>query len=319
MPTYNRAHLVDRATQSVLKQTYKDFELIIVDDGSTDNTEQIIKSFEDPRIIYIKHKKNLGGSAARNTGIKNAKGKYLAFLDSDDEWLSQKLEVQIDHFVNSPKSTGLVYSPYYVQDDSLDIMIERGSSTAFKRGNVYMFLLSGWCPSITSSVMIPKKVFKKSGLFDENLQSLQDYDFWIRIAKYYRFDFVNEFLVVNHHHLDSRIGTNFTSRIKGLNIFIEKWGNIIKKEVGTRVFDEFYGKRLFSIYSIVIRESLQFSEYKEALKYLRKIIKIPQIPIIDFIKVIMKSIIFAILRPRIFFYCKTMKFKILECFKKILL
>ena len=88
IPTYNRAHLVGRAIKSVLNQTYRDFEIIVVDDGSTDNTKDIIKEFQkkDKRIKYIPYEKNKGGSAARNTGIKAAKGEYIAFLDSDDEW-----------------------------------------------------------------------------------------------------------------------------------------------------------------------------------------------------------------------------------------
>jgi len=85
IPTYNRAHTIGRAIKSVLNQTYQDFEIIVVDDGSTDNTEEVVKSFRDKRIRYIQHKKNKGAAAARNTGIKSAKGKYIAFQDSDDD------------------------------------------------------------------------------------------------------------------------------------------------------------------------------------------------------------------------------------------
>jgi len=92
IPTYNRAHLVGRAIRSVLNQTYQDFEIIVVDDCSTDNTEEIVKGFNDHRIRYMRHDRNRGGSAARNTGIKASQGKYIAFLDSDDEWLLKKAE-----------------------------------------------------------------------------------------------------------------------------------------------------------------------------------------------------------------------------------
>ena len=100
IPTYNRAHLIGRAIQSVLNQTYQNFEIIVVDDGSTDNTEEMIKEFQkhDKRIKYIRHEKNRGGAAARNTGIKVARGEYIAFQDSDDEWLPEKLEKQMDVF-----------------------------------------------------------------------------------------------------------------------------------------------------------------------------------------------------------------------------
>ncbi len=107
IPTYNRANLVSRAIKSVLNQTYQDFEIIVVDDCSEDNTEEIVKSFNDSRIRYIKHKKNKGGSAARNTGIKRARGKYIAFLDDDDEWLPSKLEKQIMLFEKLSKHYGV--------------------------------------------------------------------------------------------------------------------------------------------------------------------------------------------------------------------
>ena len=98
IPTYNRAHLISRSAKSVLAQTYPDFELIIVDDGSGDNTEEIIEALADPRIRYLRHESNRGVSAARNTGIRAARGDYIAFQDSDDEWLPQKLEKQLGLF-----------------------------------------------------------------------------------------------------------------------------------------------------------------------------------------------------------------------------
>jgi len=93
IPSYNRANTIGRAIQSALSQSYQDFEIIVIDDGSTDHTEEVIRSFQDSRIRYIRHNRNRGGSAARNTGIHAARGEYIAFLDSDDEWLPQKLEL----------------------------------------------------------------------------------------------------------------------------------------------------------------------------------------------------------------------------------
>ena len=86
IPTYNRAHLLGRAIRSVLTQTFHNWELIVVDDASTDNTKEVAYSFQDPRIHYLCHETNRGGPAARNTGIREARGLYIAFLDSDDEW-----------------------------------------------------------------------------------------------------------------------------------------------------------------------------------------------------------------------------------------
>ena len=114
IPTYNRAKLLPRAIKSVLNQTFKDFEVIIVDDGSTDNTEEVINEFQkhNKRIKYIRHEKNKGAAAARNTGIKIAQGEYIAFQDSDDEWLPNKLEKQMEIFESAPAEIGVVYTDY---------------------------------------------------------------------------------------------------------------------------------------------------------------------------------------------------------------
>ena len=96
IPTHDRAHLVGRAIRSVLAQTFQDFEIIVVDDCSVDNTKEVVQSLADSRIRYLRHEINRGGSAARNTGIGAARGEWIAFLDSDDEWLPKKLEKQLE-------------------------------------------------------------------------------------------------------------------------------------------------------------------------------------------------------------------------------
>ncbi len=103
--------MLKRAVDSVLAQTYKNFEVIVVSDGSTDDTDEAISSYNDPRIIYLKHDRAMGASAARNTGMKASHGEYIAFLDDDDEWVHHKLEVQMPVIENSPANVGLVYAP----------------------------------------------------------------------------------------------------------------------------------------------------------------------------------------------------------------
>ncbi len=112
MPTYNRANCVGRSIESVLKQTFSDFELIIVDDCSDDNTEQVVKSFSDGRIRYLKNSVNQGGAAARNFGIDVAKGRFVAFQDSDDVWFSEKLEKCMEAFSEAGSDIGVVFSSY---------------------------------------------------------------------------------------------------------------------------------------------------------------------------------------------------------------
>ena len=109
MPTYNRSTIAGNAAISVLQQSYNNIELIIVDDGSSDGTKDIIKALNDTRIKYIRHETNKGGSAARNTGIKSSKGDYLSFIDDDNIWMPEILELQYKTFSNSSPDIGIVY------------------------------------------------------------------------------------------------------------------------------------------------------------------------------------------------------------------
>jgi len=113
LPTFNRAKIVSRSIRSVLNQTYKEFELIIIDDGSADCTQELISKIKDSRIRYIKHEKNKGAAAARNTGIKAAQYDLIAFQDSDDEWMPEKLEKQIKVMSSLPDDYGVVYSAFW--------------------------------------------------------------------------------------------------------------------------------------------------------------------------------------------------------------
>lgn len=173
IPTYNRAHLVGRAIQSALNQTHQDFEIIVVDDAFTDNTEEVAKSFNDPRIRYIRHEQNRGGSATRNTGIKVSRGEYIAFLNSDDEWSPEKLGKQMLLFSIVSENIGAVYYDGYGQADGY---ARRSTNSLLRTGRVYQDLLQGWYLDSTSLFVLRSDVFEKSAMFDETLPSFQDYD-----------------------------------------------------------------------------------------------------------------------------------------------
>ncbi|MBA7548094.1 Undecaprenyl-phosphate 4-deoxy-4-formamido-L-arabinose transferase [subsurface metagenome] len=286
IPTYNRAHLIGRAINSVLNQTYQDFEIIVIDDGSTDKTKEVVKNFQkqDKRIRYIWYEKNKGGSAARNIGIRDAKCEYIAFLDSDDEWMPKKIEKQVNFFVKCSKSVGVIYCLYYSQEDSFEY-IEKVNSSNMRHGNVYNSLLNGWCPSSTSFFILKTQVFKKSGLFDESLSSFQDYDLWIRIAQYYEFEFVEEYLAIKHNHGGSQIAKDLKPRLKGLYLFLKKWGDIIKKEAGVDVFNNIQRIHLSAIYHNAVFNNLLIFHRKEAIKYLKLLWKMRSLSLKDIIKV----------------------------------
>ena len=233
IPTYNRADLVRRAIQSVLSQTYRNFEIIVVDDGSTDNTEEIVRSFKDSRICYIRYKENRGGSAARNTGIKAARGEFIAFLDSDDEWLPSKLSKQMAIFQAAPEQLGVVYCGVYFVDYQSDRIIE--TIVPDYRGNILKVILSrGSGPSLPSTV-VRKECFGRVGLFDERFLSYQDTDLWIRISQMYEFDFVEDCLMrVSRNH--EQISTDDKARLKGRELFLKKHSHLLPRVTKCKLY-----------------------------------------------------------------------------------
>lgn len=194
IPTYNRARFLGRSVRSVLNQTYKNFEVIVADDASTDDTAEIIKTFKDDRIRYIRHESNAGAAAARNTGIKVSRGEYVAFQDSDDEWLPEKLEKQMALFEQVSTETGVVYTGFWrVRNNQKTYIPPDGIKQ--KEGYIHRELLKRNFVS-TQTVVVKKECLEKSGLFDERLPRLQDWELFIRLSKLYEFKYVAEPLVI---------------------------------------------------------------------------------------------------------------------------
>ena len=225
IPTYNRAHLLDRAIESVLDQTYQDFEIIVVDDASVDETEEVVISFADDRINYIRHQKNKGGSSARNTGIKAAKGEFIAFLDSDDEWLAEKPKKQIDKFKMSSKKVGVIYCGHCIVGEETQEVVDEVIFSL--RGNVFLNLLK-MCITPASSLVIRRYCFRKAGFFYEVLPSCQDCDMWIRLSRYYKFDLMPEVLV-KHHLQGAQISTDLSKKIRETEVFLKKYRVALSK------------------------------------------------------------------------------------------
>ncbi|MFX1394812.1 MAG: glycosyltransferase family 2 protein [Promethearchaeota archaeon] len=181
-PTHNRANIIKEAMNSVLNQTYKNFEYIIVDNGSTDNTEEIVRSFKDERIKYIWQENSGSPAGSRNTGMMAATGYYIAFCDSDDLWLPQKLEKQIEIFEKYDDillvATNVIS---FIQKFDLNknhLSLSKNKRITFKnilkRNNIYI-----------SSVLMKRIVFDDLGLMDEDPRLwAEDYDYWLRLLKY---------------------------------------------------------------------------------------------------------------------------------------
>lgn len=230
IPTYNRANLLFEAVQSVLNQTYQHFELIIVDDHSTDTTAELVTNINDKRIRYIRLDKNQGAPAARNFGIKIAVGELVAFLDSDDQWDFKKLEKQIGVFEKESKNIGIVYTGLKIINNNNEKLI-----TPNKRGDISKNLLVQNVVGTTSSVLIKKDLLDDVGGFDLTFASCQDWDLFIRLSNKAEFDFVEEALVFYFEHDGERISTNSIAIMNGYLKIHAKYkamiGNLSKSEM----------------------------------------------------------------------------------------
>jgi glycosyltransferase involved in cell wall biosynthesis len=227
IPTYNRGHLIGRSIKSVLNQTYQDFEIIVIDDASTDNTEELIFSLGNGRIRYVRHEKNKGCAAARNTGIKVARGEFIAFQDSDDEWLPEKLEKQMKVFETAPKNVGVVYTGFYRITGNEKTYVPY-SWVSKKDGDIHQELLTG--NFVGSPTIIARAGYlKKIGLVDEKIPHFEDWDLVLRLSKNYGFKCVDEPLLISYFTTQS-MSANQDAIIKATQIILEKHFDDFKKK-----------------------------------------------------------------------------------------
>ncbi len=201
MPTYNHAKFIGEAIQSVLNQTYKNFELLIIDNYSEDNTGKIVTSYKDDRIKYFKFRNNGIIAASRNHGIKHAQGEYIAFIDSDDLWLPEKLEKQVI-FLNKHTECFLVYSKSFLQQKNGENLYTRPKKKDLKEGKVFkeLFLSNNFILILT--VLMKNNIEGTPYFFDEDrdLIAIEDYDLWLNIAKTEIIGYINEPLTVYRIH-----------------------------------------------------------------------------------------------------------------------
>ena len=219
IPTYNRGRMLKEAIESVLTQDFADFELIVVDDGSTDNTNDILKEYQED-IIVLKQI-NKGVSAARNTGIASATGHFIAFLDSDDIWMPAKLSLQIEFFNSNPDALICQTEEIWVRNG---VRVNPKKRHKKISGDIFEPSLS-LCLVSPSAVMIKQSLFEKVGVFDESLPACEDYDLWLRISCRYPVSLVNTPLIIKRGgHPDQLSGASGLDkfRIQSLKKLIER-------------------------------------------------------------------------------------------------
>jgi glycosyltransferase involved in cell wall biosynthesis len=220
IPTYNRADFIGDSIRSVLEQTYSNLELIVVDDGSTDDTESVVAAFSDPRFRYVRQP-NRGRSNARNQALSLAKGKYITFLDSDDMYLPDKVQLQVNYLRSHP-GTGMVYTSAHCVDDQGNMLPNEYRASV--SGLIYESIAFFTPVTITlPTVMTYQDVFDHVGGFDEKMYRFEDTDMWRRISKYCRIDAIREHTCLLRTHDDnSLLNQNPDQIAAALDYYAEK-------------------------------------------------------------------------------------------------
>jgi len=212
IPTYNRAGIIVDAINTVLNQTYQHFEIIIIDDGSNDNTNEVIKNINDSRIRYVYQENSGRPSLARNSGIKIAKGEYIAFLDSDDLWHPQMLEKHIN-VMNENNDVGFSTNWSSYRTFEGEELFKKNSYAKNKNEYIrYILLTPDKAYAGTGTILVKKECFDKVGLFDEDLTYCEDWDMFCRIAMIYEFYNIEEVLTYVRVH-DASLSKNPNPKI----------------------------------------------------------------------------------------------------------
>lgn len=195
IPVFNGERFVKKTVQSVIDQDYRNMEIICVDDGSTDNSKnEITNNF--PSVLYF-HQNNKGPAAARNLGIKQATGEYIAFLDSDDIWLPEKISSQMECIFKNT-SAKVVHTNIKIKIG--EVTHDTVYPTNHQDGRIFEDLLLQNGSVVCSTLLVKKDCFDKVGIFDEELITAEDVHLFLRLAYYYDFHFVNKALVIKNHH-----------------------------------------------------------------------------------------------------------------------
>lgn len=226
IPTYNRPEYLREAIQSVVSQTFADFELIVVDDSPEETARPVIESFADVRLSYVTNDHSSGGAGTRNAGIERARGTWVAFLDDDDLWLPQKLERQAEKIAGSDDQVALVYTGHTT--------FRQGSGRTFtfipsKEGWIHEDLLAWNVINGFYSVAVRRDVLAKLGGLDERFPAMQDAELYVRVAKEHKVAFVADPLVRVRDSEGGRITTNYTNKLRGSQLFWEKFQTDISK------------------------------------------------------------------------------------------
>lgn len=302
IPVYNGERYIAQAIESALAQTYRNFEIVVVNDGSTDNSYEKIKPYL-PSIKYI-FQQNQGVAAARNTAIKNSSGEFIAFLDQDDLWLPEKLELQVDYLLGNP-DVGLVHSNMsYINEEGKPIEPHFGR---------WQTDVSGWCFKdlfidnriAILTALLRRECLDQLGLFNEKYASVDDYDLMLRISRKYPIGHIDRELALYRIH-GKNTSRNWAPidarRIEILEKIISSDANIVS-ELGKKVVKN----RMLSLYWDVAEGYAGQQEYEMARKYWKKAIRLQPIKLESYLKLIWNSLALTQRKRLIWYKYKIMK------------
>lgn len=259
IPTYNRAELLTRAVDSVQNQTYPNIEIIVVDDCSEKNPADVLSGYK--ALHFIRNPKNMGACYSRNQGLNKAKGDFINFLDDDDVLYPEKIEKQVQKFFSS-EVPGLGMVTCHAKDERSGTSIVKFNKV---KGDIYKQLLDRYAVSGTETLLFKIEAVREVNGFDEELESSQEYDLMIRLAKKYTMDYVDEILTQEYRSID-QISTNFDKKIQGARHLYTKhdhrfreigMGFWLKKQIKLQVLIfRFYIGKMFGekVYRMLLRE-----------------------------------------------------------------
>lgn len=267
LPAYNASLTIRDTIKSILNQSFKDFELIIINDGSTDGTAEVLKNFTDDRIRLFNFK-NRGLPESRNRGIKKAKGKYISFIDADDMWVQQKLEFQYNALLSNP-DCDVAYSWTLFIDESGTIL--HPLRTTKYNGYVFEHLICSNFIGSGSNILATRGAIKKTGYFNTEYKSSEDWDYYLRLSKSFKFVYVPKFQILYRQSTNSMTNNIELIESEAIRVINDTYSNLkdldLKKEPRS-----ISNVKLYSAYLYLTRQPKYIWKKKVILKCYQSVI-----------------------------------------------
>jgi glycosyltransferase involved in cell wall biosynthesis len=271
--TYNRPKMVKKAINSVVSQSYCPLEIIVVEDGSQSKIQSWIEKKIDKKVEYVRHKKNKGLPAARNTAIERASGEYIGFLDDDDRWRPTRIEEQVHRLKKLSDSIRSRTGVIYAAAESIDEYGNSSINYPKNEGNLRKEIVKKGPRTTSSSFLFKISALKDVGRFDEKMPSSVDHDIWMSLAQggYHAYT-VDKPLVITNGNRGDRMTSDPNDRVEGVNMFLDKWRECLKDWMGKDEGKKFEIKYFSKVVSKLFADLILMGRLKEAAFVAKKIL-----------------------------------------------